>query len=78
MVNLYDKESGTLLGTLTEEQFRLLQDQLEEESPDDDDYYLNRETVELLQGAGADAELLGLLQRALGDREDCEIRWSRD
>jgi processive 1,2-diacylglycerol beta-glucosyltransferase len=78
MVNLYDKDSGALLGTLTEEQFRLLQDQLEEESLEDDDYYLNRETLELLQGAGADGELMGLLQRAMGEREDMEVRWSRD
>ena len=78
MVNVYEKESGEFLGSITEEQFALLQDQLEEESLDDDDYYVNLETVELLQNAGASDGLLVILRKALGEREDCEIRWARD
>ena len=78
MVNIYDKETGALHGTLTEEQFRMLQDHLEEESSADDDYYLNEETLEMLQSSGADAELMAVLQKAMAGREDCEIRWSRD
>jgi HEAT repeat protein len=78
MVNLYDKQSGVLLGELTEEQFKLLQDHLEEESEHDDDYYINRATIEMLEEAGADAGLLDPLHKALGDAEECEIRWSRD
>ena len=78
MVNVYDKESGTFLGALTEEQFGLLQDQLEEESLDDDDYYVTLETVEFLQSAGADEGLLSILRKALGEREEGEIRWARE
>lgn len=78
MVQLYDKDSGKLLGTITEEQFAVLREHLEEESVDDDDYYFNPETLELLAEAGAGTELLDLLRAALAGREECEIRWARD
>jgi hypothetical protein len=75
MIKLYDKETGRLLGTLREEQLRFLIDQLEEESSDDTDYYLNKATIEMLVQAGADPELVTLLQQGLGEREEMEIRW---
>ncbi len=77
MVKIFDKQSGTPLGTLDDTQFQFLADHLEEESIEDDDYYLNRTTVDFLADAGADSGLLEILRRALGDREEAEIRWER-
>jgi processive 1,2-diacylglycerol beta-glucosyltransferase len=77
MVKLYDKASGAEFGTVNEEQLRVLFDQLEEESASDDDYYINRETVYMLEQEGADAGLIALLRQAMGDREDMDIRWER-
>jgi hypothetical protein len=77
MVKLYDKASGAEIGTVSEEQLRVLFDQLEEESPNDDDYYINRETVYMLEQEGADATLIGILRQAMGDRDDMDIRWER-
>jgi len=77
MVQLYDKQTGAEVGTLTDDQFQYLVDQLEEESSDDDDYYLNRTTVDLLESGGADPELVQVLRNALGDREEMDIRWTR-
>lgn len=77
MVQLFDKQSGTEFGTITDDQFQFLVDHLEEESSDDDDYYLNRTTVDILEGAGADAELLAVLRRGLGDRDEMDLRWTR-
>lgn len=77
MVEIFDKQSGTPLGTLDDRQFQFLADHLEEESLQDDDYYLNRTTVDFLADEGADAGLLAILRKALGDREEAEIRWSR-
>ncbi len=77
MIAIFDKQSGTPLGTLDDQQFQFLADHLEEESLADDDYYLNRTTVDFLADEGADAGLLEILRRALGDREEAEIRWSR-
>jgi hypothetical protein len=77
MIKLYDQASGELLGEVTEQQFQVLENRLEEESVDDRDYYLNRATLELLGQAGADPHLLELLRRGMGDREEMDIRWSR-
>ena len=48
MVKISEKQSGTPLGTLDDLQFQFLADHLEEESRQDDDYYLNRTTVDFL------------------------------
>jgi processive 1,2-diacylglycerol beta-glucosyltransferase len=77
MVKISEKQSGTPLGTLDDSQFQFLADHLEEESLQDDDYYLNRTTVDFLADAGADPALLEILRRALGDRDEAEIRWER-
>ncbi|MGH7963229.1 MAG: galactosyldiacylglycerol synthase [Candidatus Binatia bacterium] len=78
MVKLHNKDTGVLLGTITEEQLQFLIDQLEEESSNDTDYYLDQTTLEMFEQAGADASLLSVLRKAIGERESIEIRWSRD
>jgi processive 1,2-diacylglycerol beta-glucosyltransferase len=78
MVRLFDSETGAELGTIGDEQLRFLEDHLEEESSDDRDYYFNGTMIDVLEEKGADAELVGLLRRALGDREGVEIRWQRE
>ena len=77
MIQLRNKETGALIGDITEEQLQFLIDHLEEESDEDTDYYLNRATLELLKEKGLDAPFLKLLEEAFGDREDLEIEWSR-
>ncbi|MFH1754077.1 MAG: tyrosine-type recombinase/integrase, partial [Candidatus Latescibacterota bacterium] len=47
------------------------------ETEGDQDYYINRETVTLLEKRGADKALLKILEQALGDKPDAEIEWSR-
>jgi hypothetical protein len=77
MIEILDKKTGRSLGTLSDEQFQFLSDQLEEESATDDDYYLNRTTVDLLEEQGADPALVSLLRTALGTAEETDIRWRR-
>lgn len=77
MIQLRDKESGLVLGSLSEDDLQFLIDNLEEESEDDVDYYLNRSTIEIFKAKGASPTLLHILESALGDREDMEIEWSR-
>jgi hypothetical protein len=77
MIRLRDKERGTDIGTITEEQLQFLIDQLEEESEEDHDYYINRSTLEAFEEQGIDPALLDTLKSAIGDREDMEIAWSR-
>jgi processive 1,2-diacylglycerol beta-glucosyltransferase len=77
MIQLFDDETGEPVGTLTEQQLQFLVDQLEEESPDDTDYYINRETLDVFEENGADPDLLALLRAALGKRDEMEVRWER-
>ena len=77
MIQLYEKETGVFVGTITEAQLQFLIDQLEEESADDTDYYIDQATLDLFEEVGAEADLLALLRQALGPREGIEIVWSR-
>ena len=76
MIELRDKDTKRSLGTITAEQLKFLTDQLEEESEGDHDYYISVDTLELFTERGIDPQLLDLLRRALGDREDMEIEWT--
>ena len=78
MIRLRDKETGADIGTISEDQLQFLMDQLEEESEEDRDYYLQREMVQALGDRGADAGLAGLLLAAMGEREGIEIEWSAE
>ena len=77
MIKIYDQTSGRVYGTITEEQLRALMSQLEEESLEDTDYYINRDTIDLFEQQQLDPALVEFLRRALGDREDMDIRWAR-
>jgi processive 1,2-diacylglycerol beta-glucosyltransferase len=77
MIQLRDKQTGALLGSITEEELQFLIDQLEEESSEDRDYYLNRATLETLRNEGASRSLTDLLEKAMGDRDEAEVEWSR-
>jgi hypothetical protein len=76
-ITLYDNDSGAAIGGISESDLRFLIDNLEEESSDDQDYYLRPETVAMLTERGGSDELINLLRSALGDREGLEIRWRR-
>lgn len=77
MIKVYDQASGRVYGTITEAQLEALVSQLEEESREDRDYYINAATIDMFEENGVDAALVTLLRNALGDREDMDIRWAR-
>lgn len=77
MITLHDKDSGVEVGTITEADYALLADVLEEESLRDTDYYFESGTIDLLEKEGASVELLTLLRSALGTREGVELVWTR-
>lgn len=78
MIKLKDKDTGLALDSITEGQLKFLIDQLEEESDEDQDYYVNQTTVDLFETAdGADPALIAILRKALNGKEEMEIIWSR-
>jgi hypothetical protein len=77
MITLKDKETDRFIGNINEEQLQFLIDQLQEESSDDQDYYINNATLEMFEKNGIDQELSKMFKDALGSREDMEIVWSK-
>lgn len=77
MIQLNDKDTGAFIGTITEDNLQFLTDQLEEESDEDQDYYINEATLDIFEENQADKALVSLLRGALKGRTDMEIRWSR-
>ena len=77
MVQLLDNQTGAPLGNITAEQLQFLVDQLVEESQADADYYIDRDTIAMLEEQGADPQLTALLLEALGQRDEMEIRWTK-
>ena len=76
-ISAFDKDTGSFLATLTEQELQCLIDNLEKESTSDQDYYIDLEVIDLLEEAGASYSLLSLLTSTLGTREGFEIRWER-
>lgn len=74
-VRLYDKETGSLIGLISKTDFQFLQDQFEEESTTDTDYFVDSNTIDALEEAGAAKSLLTLLRAAVGKSEGIDIRW---
>lgn len=75
MPRLYLQESGDTLGEITDEHVQFLVDNLEEESLTDQDYYINKATLESFRDAGCPTELMDLLEKAIGDKDDVDIAW---
>ena len=75
MPRLQRLDTGDELGTISDAQLKFLVDQLEEEHDDDQNYFINRETLELLSDNGADPELLALLEKGMGDDDEMNIAW---
>jgi hypothetical protein len=75
MAQVFDTDTGKSLGTITEDQLQFLIDQMEEESDTDQDYYINRDLLNRFKENGIDADLLAMLENAMGEREGMEIEW---
>ena len=77
LIQLRDKDTKQLLGTIGDDDLRFLIDELEEESPTDQDYYFDTATIDMLEQDGAPASLVSLLRGVLGSQDGMEIRWER-
>ena len=77
MITLRNKENNQRIGMIHEDQLQFLIDQLEEEDSKDQDYYVNRDTLELLKENGADNQLIKILTEALGNNDDLDVIWDK-
>jgi hypothetical protein len=79
-VRLFDEATGRELGRISEAELKVLQDTLEDEGPDDDDYWINPDEIDDLERRpGATPHLIGLLRAAVGDNPDgIDIAFQRE
>ena len=75
MPRLFRIDTEADIGIISDAQLRFLVEQLEEEHDEDQDYYIDRDTLELLADNGIDDELLAMLEKALGDDDSMDIAW---
>ncbi len=75
MPRLIRLDTGDEIGTIDDKQLQFLVAQLEEEHDDDKDYFIDRDTLELLSDNGADPELLALLEKGLAGDDEMDISW---
>ncbi|HEY0189863.1 MAG TPA: hypothetical protein VGC42_01995 [Kofleriaceae bacterium] len=68
-------DTGDKIGKITKKQLAFLVEQLEEEHEEDEDYYIDRDTLELMSDNGIDPELLAMLEKALGDDDSMDVSW---
>lgn len=75
MPRLFRLDNGETIGEITDVHLKFLMEQLEEEGDDDTDYFIDRDTLELLSDNGADPELIAMIERAMGDDDEIDIAW---
>jgi hypothetical protein len=76
MIDIYN-EQDQLVGSITEADLKVLQDALEEESTEDQDYYIDQATIDVIGDGRATDHLLKVLREALGSSAGVDIRWER-
>jgi inactivated superfamily I helicase len=77
MPRLYNKQNNALLGEISESDVECLVDVLEEEDSKDVDYFIDLDTVDILEDNGASAGLVKLLRGAIGAAEGVDVRWEK-
>jgi hypothetical protein len=77
MIDLYNDETDELIGSITEADLKVLQEALEEESSEDNDYYIDQATLDVIGDGRATDHLLKVLRDALGSKDGIDIRWER-
>lgn len=77
MYKLKNKATNQEIGLINEMQLQFLIAQLEEESKDDQEYWLNLSILETFRENGADNELVSILERAFGANNELEIFWEK-
>ena len=77
MYKIYNNESNEYIGEIDFRELMFLKSLLEEESLEDKDYAITAMTIAYFEEEGVDKELIDLLKKALGTKEEVVIRWER-
>lgn len=77
-IRLSEKDSGRTLGDISEADFQMLVDYMEEESSKDQDYYVEHTAIDALESLGASADFVALLRTAVGESEGVDVVWAAE
>ena len=72
---LIDTEREEDIGVITEDQIQFLIDNLAEAGVEDQEYYIDEETLDFLAESSCDEELLSLFTEALEERTDVTVHY---
>jgi hypothetical protein len=75
MITLKDISSNRRIGSISYAQLQFLDDEVAKEHRNDQDYRINRATLNILKERGADASLTTIIEKAMGDQELIEFYW---
>lgn len=75
MITLKDKSNNRWLGQISYAQLKFLNDELVVEHKGDQDYWVNRDALEMLKARGADIHLAAIIDKAMGDKDEVEFYW---
>ena len=74
-IRITNKSTGAVIGNIGKDELQFLIDKLEEESSHDTDYFINNDTVDMLEEAGGSSALIDMLRDAVGDSDGVDIAW---
>ncbi len=77
MITLKEKSNNRWIGSISYAQLQFLIDELAEEHKNDQDYWINRVTLEALKERGAEAALTNIIEKAMGDKDEVEFYWMK-
>ena len=75
MITLKDKSTNRWIGQISYAQLKFLNDELVAEHKDDQDYWINRDTLDMLRARGADVNLATIIEKAMGNKDEIEFYW---
>ncbi|MDP1767053.1 MAG: hypothetical protein Q8K83_09160 [Methylotenera sp.] len=75
MITLKDKSNNRWLGQISYAQLKFLNDELVTEHKGDQDYWVNRDALDMLKARGADVHLAAIIEKAMSDKDEVEFYW---
>ena len=75
MITLKEKSNNRWLGQISYSQLKFLNEELVVKQKVDQDYWINRETLEMLKAHGVDEHLAAIIEKAMSDNDEVEFYW---
>lgn len=75
ILKLINAESREVIGQISQAEIDFLVDLFEEESLEDATYFVNQDTIDMVEVRGGDPDLIARLRQAVAGSDGIEITW---